>query len=132
MCLSFSFLFIYFTRFKKKGPFTRVTTYNRLSFLFIYFTRFGEKRTVYKGDHVQPSVCLFFFFSFISHVLRKINTRHPSIDRLLLTRSLSLFLFIFLFFHLFHTFWGKKKPLQGCPRTMLGHPPPPPPSTAFP
>jgi hypothetical protein len=59
----------------------RTTVRLSFPFLFIYFTRFGEKMTVYKGDHVQCRV-----------------TRHPPIDRLLLTCSLSLFLFIFLFF----------------------------------
>jgi hypothetical protein len=57
----------------------------RLSFpfFFIYFTCFGEKKIVYKGDHVQCRV-----------------TRHPPIDRLLLTRSFSLFFFFFFSFHL--------------------------------
>jgi hypothetical protein len=39
----FFFSFHLFHTFWEKRPFTRVTTYNRLSFLFIYFTRFGKK-----------------------------------------------------------------------------------------
>ncbi len=97
LCVCLSFLFFSFTSHvsRKKGLFTKVTTYNRPSVFFfsIYFIRFGEKKTVYKGDHVQCRV-----------------TCHPPIDRLLLTHSLSssFFLFFFLFFSFTSHILGKK------------------------
>jgi hypothetical protein len=40
-------------------------------FSFHLFHTFWGKKDCLQGDHVQLSVCLFLFFSFISHVLGK-------------------------------------------------------------
>ncbi len=107
----------------------------------IYLVGFQANNPIYKSKHgVYPSVricvtwhykqthdvlrfnylcvCLFLFFSFISHVLGK---KGPFTRVTTYNRS-SIFSFSF---HLFHTFWGKNDCLQGWPRTMPGHPPPP-------